>query len=868
MRHRLHIIMAIMSCCFLYFATGCSSDQASDDSRRTDAKTDNDGDKGGDGTIPEGDGNLPLPSDPVPVVPVVTVPDVPPPPPAVIPVVPTGGGHGSQGAVKPARTGNPDDDDEDGPDGVCPNGVQEVLPDNPDCIYDIYGTTTDGPNGPSQLIGFDLEQNGIGYDLGTITEIHRVSAIDFAADGTLYAVGENDNDESVLATINCRTAEATIIGLTEAPGNITDIDFDSFGRLFAYVKVSGANNDEAGIINPISGEYISLGVSGLEDEGNGLGSTPFPADMLYHAGDNAVSIINKLTGVATPGPAIGFIAPADEDPRINAIDNDPFTNIVYVSIADDDNGSSENYLAILNVFSGAISFLAAIPPEAPNGLDGIAVNRRFEECDPQAENPALPEGTACTEDCELIESNCEDQIDNDQDGLIDCEDPDCAGQSCNDENGCTINDICIASNGNFVCGGTPVDCEEIIGNECTMDVCEEISDEPGNDNFKCNSMLRTPGEGETLFGLCTPDENCAGPRNPDGSCPENEIIDFCIVGRCVLEIEEVGPPSFVCEGAAKELVTVEEGGCIDGNSCTADDCEEDEGGICDYDSLEFCDDGNPCTLDDFCEVVVDELVCMPGIPQTGLSCDDDNDCTGPDTCDDGVCVGTPLEVETECDDGNDCTSFDQCDGSGVCEGTDVSDTCLLDADCSNGEPCVGEVMGNCSFTVATTCLVDADCPGVETCENEVAGACACDNDDIACTITTCDEGACNGEPVLDDTLCVTDEDPCTEQECTETGCKTTVMDGPMVCELLLADLSMGLNTLLTNEGLEDLQCNFGLLLCVDGEVDVDCSLNSSSVAACSEATLEAQCDELDNPVNLTALQAAAICAELALVLVP
>jgi hypothetical protein len=53
----------------------------------------------------------------------------------------------------------------------------------------------------------------------------------------------------------------------------------------------------------------------------------------------------------------------------------------------------------------------------------------------------------------------------------------------------------------------------------------------------------------------------------------------------------------------------------------------------------------------------------------GTPCDDNNECTSPDTCQSGVCVGTN-DDGAACDDGDACTFADQC-SAGACGGTDA-----------------------------------------------------------------------------------------------------------------------------------------------------------------------------------------------------
>lgn len=203
---------------------------------------------------------------------------------------------------------------------------------------------------------------------------------------------------------------------------------------------------------------------------------------------------------------------------------------------------------------------------------------------------------------------CDDGMDNDVDGLVDCEDPDCQLRSCNDQDGCTLNDRCS----DFACVGESESCED--GNECTLDTCVSVSPDPGNGNFVCERMLAAD---KTDFGSCTPEGNCDTTRAPDGTC--GLVLDACILGRCTVGAEDV----VTCEGANKVDVPETNGGCDDENPCTADSCVAE--GMCQMAALDgvACDDGALCTANDMC--VSGECVGTPGIEDCSNAIDDDCD---------------------------------------------------------------------------------------------------------------------------------------------------------------------------------------------------------------------------------------------------
>lgn len=479
----------------------------------------------------------------------------------------------------------------------------------------------------------------------------------------------------------------------------------------------------------------------------------------------------------------------------------------------------------------------------------------------------------------LPETICNDGIDNDGNGKIDCADTTCNGNSCNDGNGCTLNDTCTELG---VCSGSTLNCNTIIGNECTMNSCESVSSDAGDDNFKCNSMLKPASDS---FGSCTPDDNCAVDRNPDGTCPRP--TEACFIGRCVeSRLRNGNPPAFVCEGADRATLPTPDGGCFDGNPCHSFACEDGE---CDIDILDgvFCDDGNLCTGIGLCNLGVCEAEplggcetaddCEGGQPCIGgaCGCSDGNDCTTGETCNgngecsDGTNSPQTCTVNEDCESGvcdnnlcvctddNDCTGSDAC-SAGACTGTPVGNTCASDMECTNGGNCVGAVPGTCTGIGPTPCFDDTPCLG-GFCLGATLGTCSCD-DGIACTVNSCSNGSCT-VTAEDDETCTTDENPCTTQTCELTGCKTTVMDGAMTCDLILSSLSEALDTIIEDAGLSGLTCTFGRLTCEDGSAS-DCSPSEAFLATCSEATLESSCTVGNVTEDISPEVATAICNEL------
>ncbi len=214
------------------------------------------------------------------------------------------------------------------------------------------------------------------------------------------------------------------------------------------------------------------------------------------------------------------------------------------------------------------------------------------------------DGNACTEPDTCWDKKCV------AGGLVDCDDGDVCttdgcdpqtgckhgannGAKCSDGDDCTANDTCWDKQ---CTPGAPVDCDD--GNVCTTDSCDPAS---GCQHSHANGIGCDDGD------ACTDPDTCW-----DGAC-SGKIIS-----------------------------------CDDGNVCTHDSCDPEQG--CQHTAANGapCSDGDVCTDGDTCW---DEN-CVPGEP---LDCDDGNICSS-DTCDsEQGCLYQPANNGTPCDDGNLCT---------------------------------------------------------------------------------------------------------------------------------------------------------------------------------------------------------------------
>ena len=232
------------------------------------------------------------------------------------------------------------------------------------------------------------------------------------------------------------------------------------------------------------------------------------------------------------------------------------------------------------------------------------------------------------------------------------------GAGCDDDNPCTMTDIC---QGNGSCVGTPYSCGD-------------------------------PGVCETDAGAqCTGDGTCAYVPLDGGTCDDGDACtteDLCAGGDCT------GTP-------------LSEEACDDGNPCTDDTCEVDSGCV-NTPNAGPCDDGDLCT-----ENGCDDGACVV-LGSIEDCCLEDADCGSPEeVCDVelNLCVLVacrPCESDADCGAaGNLCMAFPsgdyctvQCDSQSACAGEGVF--CSEDQSPSQCVPDLGDCQ--CIPDTAVACV--------------------------------------------------------------------------------------------------------------------------------------------------------------------
>jgi hypothetical protein len=173
--------------------------------------------------------------------------------------------------------------------------------------------------------------------------------------GALYAVGfKTPPFDHVLLTVDPATGQAAVVGRTNIESilgcrEISDISFRSDGTLYAYAD--GCNR--VGTLNLVTGALTLLGGSCVRGEGNGMAFSS--ADVLYHANDKNLNVIDQATGHCTVGPSLRFLAPGEDscpgDQQVNAMAFDPETGGLFGVI---NCGNVVHRIATINTTTGDV----------------------------------------------------------------------------------------------------------------------------------------------------------------------------------------------------------------------------------------------------------------------------------------------------------------------------------------------------------------------------------------------------------------------------------------------------------------------------------------------------------------------------------
>ena len=408
-------------------------------------------------------------------------------------------------------------------------------------------------------------------------------------------------------------------------------------------------------------------------------------------------------------------------------------------------------------------------------------------------NPCTTDETCTDGSCQATSSVClelcDNQLDDDGDGAVDCDDPACAALP-----GC---DACaLAQPLKCGAGGVP----GAVGDLAPSHVGDTSCGPGGNPDRIFRFTTNASGQvavtltvGTDAFALRVLTAGEAGGCDPLSCKAGGTAATFLAVAGAQYHIvvEKLllgGASSFVINLTCAEPCVP---ACADAD-CGSDGC----GGVCGS-----CGDGDPCTQD-VCDGGTCAHLPTPGCCLSAADCSDGDPCTA-DVCTQSTCEFVALpnccSSDASCDDGVPCTT-DVCGFGAKCQHLGAAGCCTSDADCALVDPCASAVClgGSCkSFQPPGCCTSDADCVAVGTCEEAlcVDGACltsplpgccaAADDcsDGDPCTHDSCDvasetcahtvvPGCC--QTVAD---CPTDSDPCTSKACIGGTCTQVMGDG-------------------------------------------------------------------------------------------
>lgn len=242
----------------------------------------------------------------------------------------------------------------------------EIVVSASECSASLYGAAFSS-RGEATLYAID-PSTGSATLIGPIG-FDAVSGMDFDPDtGLLYATAKRSNfGPHVLLEIDPCTGRGVEIGLTnvediDSNNTATDLSFtNSDSLLYGFLM----SREDLATLDVSTGIATKVGtISPAGQGGNGIALSP--DDVLFHANDVNLSTINQATGAPTAIAPLIFPPTMTSNPRLNALDFDPETGVLFGSLVNGFNG--ERHLATLDTSTGQLSLIG----QTIDGLDALA----------------------------------------------------------------------------------------------------------------------------------------------------------------------------------------------------------------------------------------------------------------------------------------------------------------------------------------------------------------------------------------------------------------------------------------------------------------------------------------------------------------
>ena len=242
----------------------------------------------------------------------------------------------------------------------------------------LYGVAYTGRNALSTLYTID-SATGEATEVGPIG-FERCSGMAFDTSGITYATCERSDGSNthVLITIDRSTGTGTEVGPTgiesidvdgdgfaDSLDTATDLSFSLDGTLHANFAgfLTRPRLMVIGTIDLFTGATTVLGET-VREAGSAIAFSP--DDTLFKAGTSLYTL-DVMDGAATLVAGLLFSPPVVAFPRINAMDFEPGTGILFASINDGNNGSGPNYLGTIDTTTGDVTIIG----QTVDGLDAL-----------------------------------------------------------------------------------------------------------------------------------------------------------------------------------------------------------------------------------------------------------------------------------------------------------------------------------------------------------------------------------------------------------------------------------------------------------------------------------------------------------------